>query len=182
MPHVIVTEQNIIGSDDLDEALELCRDAFWELNHNTVQRHLLTTQEYIDVFADRRIRKYVAYNERQQVLGLGTLTNVFDAAPLVSGAYFARHYYDYYHRGAVWVVGFVCADPHAPPGTFKELLGAMIDRIGSNQGMAVMDFASFNGRVRDVSEYLVKQINPTARRTALGCQRFYADEFDWEQS
>lgn len=177
--NVIVTEQEDIESIDLDEALELVRDCFWELNHDTVQRHLPTTQECSDVFSDQRIYKYVARNEAQQVVGLGTMTNVFDAAPLVSEAFFQRHYWEYHRRGAVWVVGFVCAGPHSPPFTFQELLREMIARIGINQGMAVMDFASTNERVRDISEYLVRKINPTARRHSLGKQEFHADVFDW---
>lgn len=170
-----------VAEDDLDDALILYRDAFADLNRRTVQRHLMTTAETLDVFADKRVRKYTSWDHPTGRLnGLSVMTNELEAWPLISEEYFEEHFPAM--RGRIWYIGFVCAAPTAPPTVFPSLIAAMMDPIRASRGMGVLDYSSYviaEKALDQRSERMIARIAPLRAATKIDVQTFMAYEFDW---
>jgi hypothetical protein len=128
----------------LDEAWTLYTEAFRELDALAVQRHLMYRQEFDDVVADRRVRKYLAVDDGGRLTGLATYTNHLEAMPLVSPTYFERRWPAFYAEHRIWYVGFVAVRPSVWQGGIRVFdmcrhnverglqlaVAALLDRLG----------------------------------------------------
>jgi hypothetical protein len=142
-----------VGADLLDEAWTLYFDAFEELNTLAVQRHLMWRWEFDDVMADARIRKYLALDDTGRLVGLSAYTNDLHAVPLISPAYFRRHYPAEYAAGQVWYCEFVAVTRSGKDqpdgGAFAALVEAMWR--DANGGIIALDMCRINADVRGMS-------------------------------
>lgn len=137
-----------------DEAWTVYFDAFEELNTLTVQRHLMWRWEFDDVMADRRVRKYLAFDDAGRLVGLSAYTNDLFAVPLISPAYFRRHYPTEYAAGRIWYCEFVAVarsgkGQRPNGGAFAALVEAMW--ADADGGIIALDMCRFNDDVRRLS-------------------------------
>lgn len=184
LSHVTATienHRNLTGKL-LTDAWELYYTAFEEINSLAVQRHMMTWEEYSDIAHDKRVSKYVAIDSGE-VVGLSTITNDLESWPLISPQYFERHYPAHYRDGRIWYVGFVCVkrDPRPSRTLFVDLIAAMYPSVIESDGIAVMDYCSFNADVLglpDAARNILHRINPSVRMLAIDEQSFYAYSFD----
>jgi hypothetical protein len=126
-----------IGREN-EDAWALYQEAFRELNADAIQRHLYYRKEFDDVMADRQVWKYLAYDDAGELLGLAAYTNCLEAAPLISPAYFAKHWPKRYANNEVWYVLFVAVADNAPVDTFPELIRTM-HRMSGREAITVLD-------------------------------------------
>lgn len=147
----------------LEDTWKLYEEAFRELNTLAVQRHMMYRHEFDDVMADTRWRKYLAFDDGGTLIGVSTFTNQLDAVPLISQAYFERHWPQHYAEQRVWWIGFVAV---APAGrglrTFYRLVQTMEEVSGSVNGINGMDFCRFNEDVINLASITKKLLGRIA--------------------
>lgn len=163
-----------------DATYAMYAETFADINEMAAQRHLMTAAEFREVAADHRVRKLLARNTADELLGVATVTNVLEAMPLVSPPFYRRHYPNHYARQAVWYVGFVGVRPRAPH-VFRAIVSDLYACTMSNQGVAVMDFCEYNETVVDIpgkTFKLLRQWNPNTRLHRVDRQSTWVFSFD----
>jgi len=159
-----ITEYTQLTENIRLEAWALYGDAFVGVNELAAQRHLMTPAEFDDMTWDKRISKLIARDEDGRMVGLSTITNDLAAWPLISPPYFRRNWPDHYAREAIWYIGIVGVHPTASGRhVFSALIEAMSPRVFASDGLAVMDFCSFNEDVRQIpraTRVLLKRLHP----------------------
>lgn len=179
-----------IAEDDLDLAIHLYRDAFADLNEFTVMDHMMPITKLEALFADKRFRKYTAWDEAGELVGLSTITNDLRAQREmtdISLPFFERHYPDEYAEDEscrIWYIGFVCARPDSHPAeTFVDLVAATMAPIRESRGVGVLDYSSvvMQRKLDTASKRIISRIAPLAEATDLGSQHFVGYRFDWDK-
>lgn len=149
-----------------EEAWSLYVDVFTEINRLAAQRHLMTHDEFQAVYHDTSIRKFYVRDEGGQMVGMAALTNSLAAWPLISPEYFARRWPRFYARRAIWYCGFVGARPNQLHA-FRDLVTAMYQQIRSNNGMAAMDFCTYNDITRRLPEATLRLLGRLNHATTM---------------
>jgi hypothetical protein len=156
----------------------LYRATFAEIDELAVQRHMLSRIELRDIWADSNIQKWVAFEDTSPV-GVATITNRLGSWPLISPAYFERHFPEHYRASKIWYIGFVGVKP-GHPGVFSDLITSMAPQVRDGDGMAVMDFAHYSVAVRKIdqaTDRILKRFDPRASGMEIDAQRFWAWTF-----
>jgi hypothetical protein len=161
----------------LDEAWRVYAEAFDELRTRAVQRHVMPRQDFDDQMRDRRIRKYLGVDDAG-LIALGTLTNDFDMAPLISPDYFQHRWPARYAERQIWYIGFYAIPPaHRGSGMFPLMIEEMVKII--TPGVAVVDFCSRNEeilRLPDVVQGVLEDLGEVTPRR-LDTQAYWSYEF-----
>lgn len=178
-----VKQVDVLDGQLLEEAWALYRDAFQELRELAAQRHQMYRDEFDDVMADKRVPKFVAYDDDQdsRLVGLSTYTNDLDAMPLISPAFFAKRWPTEYAAGRIWYVGFVAVGQNmgAPLSTFADLLAAM-HAVSGRDALTALDVCSRMDGIRRLPkrvEQLLDHLDGPVRARRLDEQSFWLYEF-----
>lgn len=140
-----VTVVQDVDGDLREQAWKLYLQAFDELRHLAVQRHVMYGSEFDDVMADRRVDKFLLHDEDGTLLAVSTLTNHLSSMPLVSPDYFAHRWPERYQAGLVYYIGFLAVHPDSHgTGVFGDLVRAMTEPVASVEGLAVIDVCTYN--------------------------------------
>lgn len=99
-----------VQEDLMAEVWDLYYTTFHELNAFAVQRHLMFRSEFDEVMLDTRVQKYLCLADDGSVCGLSTYTNMLDAMPLISPAYFERRWPELFAQNRIWYCGFVAVE------------------------------------------------------------------------
>jgi hypothetical protein len=177
-----VTQQPTIAAPPVAEAWALYADTFAEVNELAAQRHLMTLDEFVDVYHNPNVRKFFAY-DGGELVGMSVLTNKLDEWPLISPRYFARRWPEQYEREAIWYIGFVGVTPNHSH-SFRDLIRQMYAYVISNNGMGVMDFCTYNlvdRRLGEVTHKLLSHINRDASMEVVDAQTTVLYRFDLPQ-
>ena len=173
-----------LATVDLDlrtAAWHFYQDVFVDVNTLAANRHMMTADEFDHVMADERVQKWVARNDAGDIIGMATITNDLDAWPLVSPAFFAKHYPEQYARRAVWYIGFVgCNAEGTRAHAFRDLIALMQPQVEASDGLFVQDFCTYNVGVRrlpDATRAILRRINPTVEFARIDAQEFWAGKF-----
>ncbi|MGN9907254.1 GNAT family N-acetyltransferase [Phytohabitans sp. LJ34] len=161
----------------LDEAWRLYAESFDELRTLAVQRHVMPRVDFDEQMRDPRVRKYVIRGSGA-IAAIGTLTNDFDAAPLISPDYFRHRWPALYARRQVWYVGFYAVHPqHRGSGLFASLIEEMVKVIVP--GVAVVDFCAYNEEVAQLPRFVrgVLEDLGEVRTQRLDTQTYWSYEF-----
>lgn len=123
-------------------------ETFGDLTTAAVARHVLHEHEFMEEMFDERVDKYVARDERDEVIALCTLTNHLETVPWISPQYFAHHYPDHTARGAVYYLGFVLvAHEHRRGRVFVDIIQRLSETLLEERAMCGYDFCHFNNDV-----------------------------------
>lgn len=177
-----ITEQRRtpVNHPDLDQTWELYSSIFAEIDTLAVQRHLMTYAEFADVYKNPDVLKFYAYGDAGELVGMSVLTQHLPAWPLISPRYFQRHWPEHFARQAIWYVGFVGCLPNQSHG-FRTLIADMYPHVIGNDGVAVMDFCTYNileRRLPEVTLKLLNRLNPAAGMQTADTQSFILYRFD----
>ena len=169
---------DLVVGDHRVEAWRLYTDLFTELNRRTVQRHLMSHDEFADVCQDSRIEKWrVLHDDR--LVGLATYTNRLESMPLISPAYFAHRWPEHHATGRIWYCGFVGIAEHAPQGTFLQLIGRMYQQVADCGGVISLDYCAVNARLaRAVERGLTSISGKKVRAGIADTQSYWVYETD----
>jgi hypothetical protein len=169
-----------VQEDLMEEVWDLYFNAFEELNAFAVQRHLMFRTEFDEVMLDSRVQKYLYLADDGSVCGLSTYTNVLEAMPLISPAYFARRWPQHYAEHRVWYCGFVAVQKSRQAvHAFAELVEAMYLEAARHNGLIALDFCRFNDEARHMSravELRLGRINGGVRAECMDEQQFWLYE------
>lgn len=173
--HVTVIEQ--ITDDEIHKAAwELYERALGEMRSLAVQRHLMYQSEFDEVMLDRRVEKYLCYNEDGDLCGLATFSNDLFAMPLISPEYFERRWPELYRQRRIWYAGFVAVDRDSRSSrALLELMEAMYNTAAGQNGMIALDFCRYNDTKRNMGRATERILG----RFAGGVMR--AERMDEEQ-
>lgn len=133
-----------VAGELLEQAWSLYEQAFKALNALTVQRHMMTAEEFDQVMIDWRWSKFVAVDDAGVPAGLATYTNHLEAHPLLSEDYFAANHPEEFVAQRIWWVGFAAvAEGVRGTVTFRELVKAMYGTSGDG-AITGIDYAKVN--------------------------------------
>jgi hypothetical protein len=161
----------------LEEAWQVYAEAFDELRVRAVQRHVMPRHEFDDQMRDPRIRKYVGVDD-DRFVALGTLTNDFDAAPLISPDFFQHRWPALFAQRQIWCVGFYAIPPaHQGTGMFPLMIEEMVQIIAP--GLAVVDFCGRNENVLRLPDVVLDVLENLGEVTPerLDTQAYWSYEF-----
>jgi hypothetical protein len=157
------------------------RDAFEELNHLAVQRHLMFRPEFDAVMEDTRVDKYLALDDDGTICGVATYTNDLDAVPLIAPQYFERHWPEQYSARKIWYIGFVAVSPHAQGReAFAQLVEQMYMVASAQNGLVCLDICNHNDEVRRMSRVfrmMVSRLSDNMKFTRIDQQSYWLYEF-----
>lgn len=148
----------VFSGELLEEAWQLYRDAFTELNAFTIQRHLMHRHEFDDVAGDLNVQKWVVFNDDGRLCGLATYTNELTSMPLISPAYFERRWPLLYAARKVWYCGFV-ADDRSSLGVFGMLVERMYAVAADCGGVISLDICQENERLARVVDLMMHRLS-----------------------
>jgi hypothetical protein len=136
----------------IEEAWALYHEAFEELNAQAVQRHLMYRGEFDEVMRDRRVQKYLYFDDRGALGGLATYTNRLEAVPLISPQYFQRRWPRRYAERRIWYIGFIAVNPRGRAlHALTEMVEGMRAVAAARNGIVGLDICRFNGDGRHMS-------------------------------
>lgn len=180
MPGIDIEPLKVIPHPLAEQCYELFADVFADIDQLAAQRHMLTAEEFAVVAADSRVEKLLAYNPAGELVGIGAVTNVLEAHPLVSPRFYARMFPEQYARGALWYVMFVGVRPRELH-IFRAIVEQLYAFTTSNNGVAMMDFCTFNDDMRGLpqaTESILKRWDPGTLRMKLDSQTTWGFRFD----
>jgi hypothetical protein len=163
----------------LDEAFALYGRIFGVIDELDAQRHRLTAPEFLRIYQDPRVLKFFVYDD-DTLVGIAAMTRVLEVWPLISPAYFARHWPDHFVRQAIWYVGFAGVLP-GHENRLRHVVGAMYPHIAASRGMAVVDFCSYDvatARLADVRDKLLLWLNRDSRMEVEDARGVVVYRFD----
>lgn len=170
------TRQAVVADHMIDDFYTLYSLAFAPLKKHAVARQVLTESEFRGQMSDRRVDKYVAWDEAGDPVGLTTLTRDLTSVPWISPEFFADRYPAQWARNAVYYLGFIIAHPSQRHQRFVETLV----RVGMEQAITehaviAYDMCAYNNEVVRFDERLAALLAgvPGARVERLDAQ-FYS--------
>jgi hypothetical protein len=179
--HVTIVSQ-VIDDETHKAAWELYEGAFGDLRSLAVQRHLMYQSEFDEVMLDRRVEKFLCYDEDGRLAGLSTYTNDLFAMPLIAPEYFERRWPDEYRENRIWYCGFAAVRNEArATRAFPELIEAMYRRAAERNGIIAMDMCRYNvdnrRSPRVIRMMLHRLSGGTVQSECMDQQSFYIYEF-----
>jgi len=164
-----------------ETAWSLYQDAFQELDTLAVQRHLMRRSEFDEVMRDSRVDKYLALENDGALIGIATYTNDLEAVPLISPAYFARHWPEHYAAKKIWYIGFVAVSPQSQG---REAFGQLVEQMymvaSTQNGLVGLDICSHNDDSRHMSRIfriMVSRLSDNMRFSRIDQQSYWLYEF-----
>jgi hypothetical protein len=141
-----ITVESHIGQDHVELFHRLYVDAFTPVQTRAAARHMLSAAEFGEEMADRRIDKYVAWNDAGEPVAMTTLTADLGAVPWVSPEFYAFRYPAETARGALFYMGYSLVDRgRADATTFPAMMQLLVNRIAEAKGVCVFDVCTYNG-------------------------------------
>jgi hypothetical protein len=173
-----ITVESTISDAHVDLFYRLYTAAFGPMQARAAARHMLSAAEFAEEMADKRIDKYVAWNDSGEPTALTTFTNDLTAVPWISPQFYAARYPQEAARGAVFYMGYTLVDPdRAVLRTFPSMMQVLVNRMTEMRGVCVFDVCSYNdgrgvGRMWDrVAKRGVGKVE------VLDTQTYYAASF-----
>jgi len=161
----------------LDEAWNLYREAFEELNTLAVQRHLMYRSEFDDVMHDRRVQKYLCIDDDGVLSALATYTNDLDAVPLISPQYFERRWPRRYAEHRIWYIGFIAVSPDGKgAGDLVAMVADMHAVASARKGVVGLDVCRYNGDVRHMGRSMAALVQRLSDNAGIELHIERADE------
>jgi hypothetical protein len=175
-----ITVEKTIEGDQLEDFYRLYLDAFAPLRIRAAARQVLHRQEFVEEMADPRIWKYVAWNARNEPVGLSTLTNDLGTVPWISPEYFAARYPEHTARKAVYYWGFTLAQrQQGSDRLFLKMLTAVVSQVAVNKAVCAYDICAFNNATMHFGERIESVTRRLAKVTVevLDSQTYYGAMF-----
>lgn len=173
--------EDIVSGRAAESLFELYRSAFDPLKTQSAARQVLTRDEFFAQLEDRRIDKYVAWeDDHDNPVGIITLTRHLEAVPWISPEYFAARYPEQSARQAVYYMGFILARPMTRQTRFLETIVALcVERLLADQAVIAFDMCSYNKDVLNLSERISRVVRhlSTSHVQQLDTQVYYAVNF-----
>lgn len=141
---VVISHERVVDGSDADILWEAYRANFEPLADLAVQQQSSDRGEMLAEFADPRITKIVAW-EGGVPVGLGMVTNCFDAVPDVSAEFLRAKFPEQAARDAVYIGMYVMVAPgHRGLTLFQRLYLEMWQLPALVGGLLVFDVCEFN--------------------------------------
>lgn len=176
-----IEQLDTVSGPVADEAWDFYQEVFAEVNTLAANRHMMTPDEFEHMLVDKRVQKWIAFNDDGHIIGMSTITNDLDSWPLVSPAFFEKTYPEQFRRQAIWYIGFVGCNPEGTRAhAFRDLIALMYPQVEASDGVFVQDFCTYNVGVRrlpDATRAILRRINRTVQFGRIDSQEFWAGSF-----
>jgi hypothetical protein len=175
---VNLTVQRAIDPALVPAFYEMYAAAFDPVRTRAAARHLLTAREFAEEMADKRIEKYVVWDDSGEPLALTTFTNDLAAVAWISPDFYTARYPEHHARGTLFYLGYTLVRPRrATHRVFKVMMDRIIERLTEARAVCVFDVSAYNDS-RAVGR-LVASL-PAGRRAqveAVDVQTYYGVTF-----
>ena len=177
---VEVTVETAVDPETALSYYQLYRDTFSALATKAVARQLLHEHEFLEEMLDPRVQKYVAWDERGEVVGLSTLTADLETVPWISAAYFAHHYPEHTARGAVYYQGFTLVDRrYRQSRVFQVLTERVVELLVAERAVCAYDICAYNNDTIGFADNIERLLHRNADVTVvpIDVQTYYSATF-----
>lgn len=174
--HTRITLESAIEEATARRFLRLYQETFGPMATKAVARQVLHDDEFLAEMVDPRVEKYLAWDDRGEVVAMCTLTRHLETVPWISPEYFAHHYPEATARDAVYYLGFILVDEaHRRAHLFSELIDTVTRRIVAEDAVCAWDICDYNNRVLGLSDALRGLFNRVAETevVAVDTQTYY---------
>lgn len=167
------------------DAFDFYTEVFADIDELSANRHLLTRDEFNEIWRDAETRKYIAVRRTNEIVGMSAVTNRLDHVPLVSPRYFAKKYPRNYLDGTLWYIKFVGTlrgKQNHQTNLFRALIHQMYPLV--KDGVSIMDYSHYNVQLRRLpytAKALLAEIDPRVAAVKICEQQFWAYSFDGEE-
>jgi GNAT superfamily N-acetyltransferase len=164
-----------LDPDATEAAWQIYLKAFEELRTTSVHRQYMHRHEYDEIIADRRVLKYIGYDDGGAVRAIAGTTKYLNAMPLIAPEYFEHRWPTLYAEQRICYWWFVAVDPPARgSGIFELLVQALYQRVVEDRSVVALDFCR-----RNVEELRLPQ-HMDALLTRLSDGHFRSERIDEE--
>jgi len=177
---VEVTVETAVDPETALSYYQLYRDTFSALATKAVARQLLHEHEFLEEMLDPRVQKYVAWDERGEVVGLSTLTADLETVPWISAAYFAHHYPEHTARGAVYYQGFTLVHRrYRQSRVFQVLTERVVELLVAERAVCAYDICAYNNDTIGFADNIERLLHRNADVTVvpIDVQTYYCATF-----
>jgi hypothetical protein len=177
---VEITVETAVDRETALSYYQLYRDTFGALATKAVARQLLHEHEFLEEMLDPRVQKYVAWNERGEVVGLSTLTSDLETVPWISAAYFAHHYPEHTARGAVYYQGFTLVHRrYRQSRVFQVLTERVVELLVAERAVCAYDICAYNNDTIGFADNIERLLHRNADVTVvpIDVQTYYSATF-----
>jgi hypothetical protein len=120
------------------------RAAFEPMKTRAAARHTLSVDEFIDEMRDRRIDKYIAWNESGEAVGVATMTTDLTVLPWIEPAFHAARHPEQVARKALYYLGNILVDPAGDGiGVVKALGDTVVQVVADDRGVMAFDVSAY---------------------------------------
>ncbi|MCW2791728.1 MAG: hypothetical protein JWO76_826 [Nocardioides sp.] len=175
-----ITVETEVGEETALSYFQLYRDTFGELATKAVARQLLHKDEFMEEMLDPRVHKYVAWDERDEAVGMSTLTSDLETVPWISPEYFAHHYPEHSARGAVFYQGFTLVHrEHRKSRIFQILTERVVELLVAERAVCAYDICAYNNQTIGFADNIERLLHRNADVTVvpIDVQTYYAATF-----
>jgi hypothetical protein len=173
-----ITVESHISDAHVENFYRLYAAAFTPVQTRAAARHMLSAEEFAEEMADKRVDKYVVWNDAGEPVAMTTFTADLTAVPWISPQFYAFRYPDESARGALFYMGYSLVDrERAEAGAFPAMIQELVNRVAAVKGVCVFDVCAYNdgrgvGRMWDrLTSRGVGQVE------VLDTQTYYAASF-----
>jgi hypothetical protein len=174
---VKVTVEGVLTDDVIAVFYPVYVAAFDALRSRAAARHVLTAEEFAGEMVDRRIEKYVVWDDDGGPLALTTLATDLAAIPWISADYYAARFPDAATKGVLFYLGYTLVDrSRRRPGALMLMVQQLERRLVESRGVIAFDICGYND-ARGVGRRVAELFRPADRVETLDTQTYYAADF-----
>ena len=134
-----------IETDLVEAAWHTYLAAFEELRIKAVHRQVMYRHEFDEMNADRKVLKYLGWDDAGQLRAVASATKHLHAMPLISPEYFEHRWPKLYAERRIWYWWFAAVHPDARgTGIFEHLVAAMFGTAADDRGVVALDMCRRN--------------------------------------
>jgi len=169
---------NCVLADEITAALHpIYTHAFDPLRTLAAARHVLTAEEFTAEMKDRRIDKYVVWNNDNEPVGLTTLTCDLSAIPWVSREYYASRYPDAAAAGKLFYLGYILVGSAYRRSSAMRMMTSEVNRrLSRAHGVLGFDMCGHND-ASGIGRHAKKLLAASERIERLDIQTYYGADF-----
>jgi hypothetical protein len=173
-----ITVESSIDAEYADAFYRVYVAAFGPMQTRAAARHLLTAAEFAEEMADKRIDKYVVWNDVDEPIALTTFTNDLTAVPWISAEFYAARYPAEFARRAVFYLGYTLVNPdRGTPRAFPAVMRRLVERMQEAKGVCVFDVCAYNDDRAVGRMWNQVRRSGAARVGPVDVQTYYAASF-----
>ncbi len=173
-----VERRSLVDGDDAQRLWELYEGCLGQIDDLSALNHVESHERVIRLFANQAVTKIVAYDEDDDPIGLGLVTNALEIVEDTTPAFFRARFPEHADGRIFYGMAILIAASRRGMSVFSKVYIDMWQFVAEHAGVLVFDCCKFNRDAFDVDS-LVERIAaqfPGSTLQVIDQQTFWAAE------